>query len=41
MAGRWITNFDYANKVVLNPLRRVSVRGVGGTPCAGVLPEVN
>ena len=28
--------FDYANKVVLHPLRRVS-----GRPCAGMLPTVN
>ena len=33
---RVITNFDYTNKVVLHPLRRVS-----GRPCAGMLPTVN
>ena len=32
---RVITNFDYTNKVVLHPLRRVS-----GRPCSGMLPTV-
>ncbi len=33
---RVITDFDYANKVVLHPLQRVS-----GRACAGMLPTVN
>lgn len=33
---RVITDFDYTNKIVLHPLRRVS-----GRPCTGMLPTVN